>query len=179
MFLSNGVIAPWTPIPMSTSTPATIKVRNNGAVMDMAALAAIGVSDTGMRQILGASVALSEQITHRRDFLRHLQKRNLHGVKLLISDVHEGLKAARKAVFPSIPWQRCQFHLQQNVQAYVPRQELNKAFPLTSEAFLMPPRRTRQKGCSPSFWIATKNRPRAWWPGGLGGGKHPGGTGCL
>lgn len=103
------------------------KVRNNGAVVDMAVLVAIGVSDTGMRQILGTSVALSEQEAHWRDFLRRLQERNLHGIKLFISDAHEGLKAARKAVFPSIPWQRCQFHLQQNAQAYVPKQDMKKS----------------------------------------------------
>lgn len=102
------------------------KVRHNGSVVDVAVLVAIGVSETGHRQILGTSIALSEQEAHWRDFLRSLQERNLHGVRLFISDAHEGLKAARKAVFPSIPWQRCQFHLQQNAQAYVPKQEMKK-----------------------------------------------------
>jgi transposase-like protein len=102
------------------------KVRVNGSVIDMAVLVAIGVSETGQRLILGTSVALSEQEAHWRDFLRSLQERKLHGVRLFISDAHEGLKAARKAVFPSVPWQRCQFHLQQNAQAYVPKQEMRK-----------------------------------------------------
>src|SRR5690554_238390 len=102
------------------------KVRHNGSVVDVAVLVAIGVSDTGHRHILGTSIALSEQEVHWRDFLRSLQQRNLHGVKLFTSDAHEGLKAARKAVFPSIPWQRCQFHLQQNAQAYVPKQQMKK-----------------------------------------------------
>lgn len=102
------------------------KVRHNGSVVDVAVLVAIGVSETGHRQILGTSIALSEQEAHWRDFLRSLQKRNLHGVRLFVSDAHEGLKAARKAVFPSVPWQRCQFHLQQNAQAYVPKQEMKK-----------------------------------------------------
>lgn len=102
------------------------KVRNNGAVVSSAVLVAIGVSETGKRQILGTSVAISEQEAHWRDFLKQLQARGLHGVKLLISDAHEGLKAARRAVFPSVPWQRCQFHLQQNAQAYVPKQEMKK-----------------------------------------------------
>ena len=47
-------------------------------------------------------------------------------MKLVISDAHEGLKAARKAVMPSVPWQRCQFHLQQNATAYVPKQSMRK-----------------------------------------------------
>lgn len=50
----------------------------------------------------------------------------MHGVKLFISDAHEGLKAARAAVFPTVPWQRCQFHLQQNAGSYVPRQNMKK-----------------------------------------------------
>jgi transposase-like protein len=103
------------------------KVRHNGSVIDVAVLVAIGVSESGKRQIMGTSIALSEQEAHWRDFLRSLQERNLHGVRLFISDAHEGLKAARKAVFPSVPWQRCQFHLQQNAQAYVPKKEMKKA----------------------------------------------------
>lgn len=102
------------------------KVRHDGCVVDVAVLVAVGVSETGHRQILGTSIALSEQEAHWRDFLRSLQERQLHGVRLFISDAHEGLKAARKAVFPSVPWQRCQFHLQQNAQAYVPKQEMKK-----------------------------------------------------
>ena len=50
---------------------------------------------------------------------------------VFISDAHEGLKAARKDVFPSVPWQRCQFHLQQNAQAYVPKKEMKKGVAAT------------------------------------------------
>ncbi len=50
----------------------------------------------------------------------------MKGVELIISDDHSGLKAARKAVFPSVPWQRCQFHLAQNAQSYIPRISLRK-----------------------------------------------------
>ncbi len=63
---------------------------------------------------------------HWRDFLSHLKDRGLHGVKLFISDAHEGLRAACTAIFPTVPWQRCQFHLQQNAQKYVPRQKMKK-----------------------------------------------------
>lgn len=102
------------------------KVRNNGAVVGSAVLVAIGVSETGIRQILGTSVAISEQEVHWRNFLKQLQARGLHGIKLFISDAHEGIKAGLRAVFPSVPWQRCQFHLQQNAQSYVPKQEMKK-----------------------------------------------------
>jgi transposase-like protein len=97
------------------------KVRQGGRVLDCAVLIALGVGPDGKRSILGVSVALSEAEVHWRTFLGTLQKRGLHGVQLLISDDHAGLGAARTAVFPAVPWQRCQFHLQQNAQAYVPR----------------------------------------------------------
>lgn len=102
------------------------KVREGGSVIDVAVLVAIGVEESGHRQVLGTSVALSEQEVHWRTFIQGLQGRGLHGVKLFVSDAHAGLKAARTAVFPSVPWQRCQFHLQQNAQGYVPRQDLKR-----------------------------------------------------
>jgi len=97
------------------------KVRHDGHFIDCAVLIAMGVGTDGKRSILGVSVALSEAEVHWRQFLTGLQLRGLTGVELLVSDDHAGLRMARAAVFPSIPWQRCQFHLQQNAQAYVPR----------------------------------------------------------
>ena len=100
------------------------KVRQDGQVRDAAVLVAVGVDDTGKREVLGVSVALSEQEVHWRAFLQSLTQRGLHGLELIISDAHAGLQQARRAVFGSTPWQRCQFHLQQNAQAYVPRKDL-------------------------------------------------------
>jgi transposase-like protein len=100
------------------------KVRQDGHVADAAVLVAAGVDKEGRRQLLGVSVALSEQEAHWRAFLQSLVERGLSGVQLIISDAHFGLKAARQAVFGGVPWQRCQFHLQQNAGQYVPRQEL-------------------------------------------------------
>ena len=100
------------------------KVRHGGRVIDCAVLIALGIAPDGKRTILGLSVALSEAEVHWRDFLQSLQQRGLCSLQLLVSDDHAGLAAARRAVFPSLPWQRCQFHLQQNAQAYVPRLEL-------------------------------------------------------
>jgi transposase-like protein len=100
------------------------KVRQDGQIRDAAILIASGVDSTGKRQILGVSAALSEQEVHWRTFLQSLVSRGLGGVQLIISDDHSGLKAARRAVFGGIPWQRCQFHLQQNASAYVPRRDM-------------------------------------------------------
>jgi transposase-like protein len=97
------------------------KVRHGGQVRDCAVLLAIGVREDGKRSVLGVSVSLSEAEVHWRELLSSLMSRGMHGTRLVVSDDHEGLKAARKATLPSVPWQRCQFHLQQNAQAYVPR----------------------------------------------------------
>ena len=101
-------------------------VRHAGQVVDVAVLLAMGVRSDGKREILGVSSKLSEAEVHWREFLLDLKDRGLHGMKMIVSDDHAGLKAARKAVFPSVPWQRCQFHLQQNASAYVPRQSMRK-----------------------------------------------------
>lgn len=107
------------------------KVRDNHAVVSMATLIAIGVNEDGRRELLGISSKLSEAEVHWRDFFESLQKRGLSGVKLFVSDDHPGMRAARKAVFPSLKWQRCQFHMAQNAQSYAPnkmmKEELGEA----------------------------------------------------
>jgi transposase-like protein len=100
------------------------KVRDNGQIRDAAVLMALGIKESGQRQVLGVSVSLSEQEMHWRTFLRGLQQRGLTGVELITSDDHAGLQAARRDVFGSTPWQRCQFHIQQNAQSYVPRMSM-------------------------------------------------------
>jgi len=101
-----------------------LKVRHNGSVISMAILLAYGVNSEGKREILGASASLSEAEVHWREFLKSLQARGMYGVRLGISDDHPGLKNARAAVFPSVLWQRCQFHLSQNAQAYAPKKSM-------------------------------------------------------
>lgn len=103
-----------------------LKVRHGGTVIDMAILLAFGIRPDGKREILGASASLSEAEVHWRAFLESLQARGMKGVRLMISDNHSGLRAARKSVFPSLPWQRCQFHLAQNAQAYSPKQSMRE-----------------------------------------------------
>lgn len=97
------------------------KVRHGGAVVSCAVLIAVGVGEDGKRCVLGVSVSLSEAEVHWRGFMEGLQSRGLHGVVLIISDDHAGLRAAREARFPGVPWQRCQFHLQRNAAHHVPR----------------------------------------------------------
>ena len=100
------------------------QVREDGQVRHLAVLVAVAVSGQGKREILGVSVSLSEHEVHWRAFLESLKQRGLGGVQLITSDDHAGLRAARLAVFGGIPWQRCQFHLQQNAQGYVPHKDM-------------------------------------------------------
>src|ERR1044072_1936799 len=102
------------------------KVREGGLVIDEAVLTAIGVDPEGRREEIGVSVSRSEAELHWREFLHSLVGRGLSGVELITSDAHAGLGAARKAVLPSVPWQRCQFHLQQNASQYIVRVEQRK-----------------------------------------------------
>jgi transposase-like protein len=99
-------------------------VRQGGVVRDAAILIASGIKSDGKRTILGVSLSLSEAQEHWRAFLESLVVRGLHGVKMVISDDHAGLQAARKVFFTGIVWQRCLFHLQQNAQSYVPRKAM-------------------------------------------------------
>ena len=103
-----------------------VKVRQNGLVKDAAVLVASGIDEAGKRSLLGVSVSAGESEVHWRSFFESLVARGLRGVRLVTSDDHSGLGAARRAVFGGVLWQRCQFHLQQNAQAYVPKEEMKK-----------------------------------------------------
>ena len=102
------------------------KVRVDGTVRDCAVLVAIGILPDGHRSVLGVSCSLSEAEVHWRSFLENLLTRGMKGVQCIVSDQHSGLKAARKAVLPSVPWQRCQFHLMQNAMHYIPKLSMRK-----------------------------------------------------
>lgn len=86
-----------------------------------------------------------------------LKDRGLHGIKLLVSDDHAGLKAARMAVFPSVPWQRCQFHLQQNASAYVPKQEMKAQVASDIRAIFNAPDETEARRLLEMFTDRYKN----------------------
>jgi putative transposase len=102
------------------------KIRHNHSVISMATLIAIGVNEEGMREVLGISSKISEAEVHWRSFFEDLQRRGLSGVRLFISDDHSGMRAARRAVFPSVKWQRCQFHMAQNAQSYAPKKTMQE-----------------------------------------------------
>ena len=101
-------------------------MRHDHSVIDMATLVAIGVNEDGKREVLGISSKLSEAEVHWRAFFEDLLRRGLCGVKLFISDDHAGMRAARRNVFPSVKWQRCQFHMAQNAQSYAPKKDMQE-----------------------------------------------------
>jgi putative transposase len=122
------------------------KVRQDGAVCSCAVLIASGVDADGHRTILGVSVSMSEAEVHWREFLRSLKARGLHGLQMATSDDHDGLKAALKATFPGVPWQRCQVHLQRNAAGYVPKTDMRGAVAQTiREIFNAPDREEAQR----------------------------------
>jgi putative transposase len=97
-----------------------VKVRNNGRIVSVAVIVAVGVNADGRREVLGMDVGPSEAETFWTDFLRKLRRRGLRGVKLVISDAHEGIKAAVAKVL-NATWQRCRVHFMRNVLAHAGR----------------------------------------------------------
>lgn len=94
-----------------------LKVRQAGRIVSVAVTIAVGVNSDGRREVLGMAIGASEAETFWTDFLRSLARRGLRGVKLVISDAHEGIKAAASRVF-SATWQRCRVHFACNAMAH-------------------------------------------------------------
>jgi putative transposase len=97
-----------------------LKVRQAGRVVSVAITIAVGVNSDGRREVLAMAIGASEAEVFWIDFLRGLARRGLRGVKLVVSDAHEGIKAAVSRVF-SAPWQRCRVHFARNALAHAGR----------------------------------------------------------
>jgi transposase-like protein len=98
-----------------------VKAHDGASVVSKAVVIATGVTRTGDREVLGLAVGDSEDGAFWTAFLRSLRARGLAGVRLVISDAHEGLKAAIAAVFLGAAWQRCRVHFLRNVLARIPK----------------------------------------------------------
>ena len=94
-----------------------VKAREAGAIVSVAVIVAVAVNTEGQRQVIGMKVGPSEAETFWTEFLRSLMRRGLRGVKLVISDAHEGLKAAAAKVLKAT-WQRCRVHFMRNALAH-------------------------------------------------------------
>jgi putative transposase len=116
-----------------------LKQREGGRIVSVAAIIAVAVNTDGKREIVGLHIGPSEAETFWSTFLKSLVRRGLSGVKLVISDAHEGLKAAIRRVF-SASWQRCRVHWMRNALSYVPKAQQSMAAAAMRQAFIQPDR---------------------------------------
>ena len=114
------------------------KVREAGRVVSVATVVAIGVTEEGERTVLGAATGASEDHQFWTSFLRQLVKRGLKGVRLVISDAHEGLRQAIAKVLHEASWQRCRVHLMRNVLSVVPKQAQDAVAAIVRTIFAQP-----------------------------------------
>lgn len=113
-FLTRPIEGEW---PYLWLDATYVKVREAGRIVSVAATIATAVNSDGRREVLGMAVGASEAETFWTDFLRSLARRGLRGVKLVVSDAHEGLKAAVARVLHA-GWQRCRVHFMRNALAH-------------------------------------------------------------
>ena len=116
-----------------------LKQREGGRIVSVAAIIAVAANTDGRREIVGLHIGPSEAETFWSSFLKSLSRRGLGGVKLVISDAHEGLKAAIRRVFGA-GWQRCRVHWMRNALAYVPKTQQSMVAAALRQAFLQPDR---------------------------------------
>ena len=114
-----------------------LKQREGGEIRTVAVIIAVAVTTEGKREIVGLHIGPSEAETFWSAFLKSLVRRGLRGTKLVISDAHEGLKAAIRRVL-GCTWQRCRVHWMRNAQAYVPKGQQNMVSAALRQAFIQP-----------------------------------------
>ena len=107
--------------PFLTVDATYFKVRENNRVISKALMIAYGTNEQGHREILGFAAYRNESKDTWQDFLKSLKKRGLKGVIMITSDAHEGIIHAISEVFPTVPWQRCQFHFSRNIADKTPK----------------------------------------------------------
>ena len=115
-----------------------VHVREGGQVVSKAVVIATGLRADGHREVLGVDVGDSENETFWTEFLRGLVDRNLHGVRLVVSDAHAGLKAAIRRVFQGAGWQRCRVHAMRNLLAVAKHQHRTIVAALIRTIFAQP-----------------------------------------
>jgi transposase-like protein len=135
-----------------------LKVREGGRIVSVAAIIAVAVDTEGRREIVGLHLGPSEAETFWSAFLKGLVKRGLRGVKLVVSDAHEGLKAAIRRVLGAT-WQRCRVHWMRNALAHVPKGQQTMVAAALRQAFLQADQVNARQ-----VWrqVADQLRPR--WP---------------
>ena len=135
-----------------------LKVRQGGRIVSVAAIIAVAVNTEGKREIVGLHIGPSEAEVFWSDFLKDLARRGLTGVRLVISDAHEGLKAAITRVL-SATWQRCRVHFMRNALAYVPKGQNTVVAAAIRQVFLQP-----DHAAATQVWRQVADQLRARWP---------------
>jgi putative transposase len=124
------------------------KVREGGRVQSMAFVIAIGVKSTGEREVLGFDLGTSEDGSFWLTFIRSLVARGLRGVKLAISDAHEGLRAAIETTLVGATWQRCRIHVMRNVLSQVPKSSQAMVSSIVRTIFTQPTQQSAKEQLS-------------------------------
>ena len=135
-FLARPIEGDW---PYLWIDATYLKVRQNGRIVSVAVIVAVGVNGDGRREVLGMDVGPSEAETFWTTFLRKLARRGLRGVKLVVSDAHEGIKAAVAKVL-NATWQRCRVHWMRNALSYVAKTQQSMVAAALRQAFIQPDR---------------------------------------
>jgi putative transposase len=135
-----------------------LKVREGGRIVSVAAIIAVAVTTEGKREIVGLHIGPSEAEPFWSTFLRDLVRRGLKGVKLVISDAHEGLKAAITRVVGAT-WQRCRVHFMRNALAHVPKGQNTMVAAAIRQVFLQP-----DHAAATQTWRHVADQLRARWP---------------
>lgn len=138
-----------------------VKVRENGRIVSKAVLVGVGVNEEGDREILGLSVAGSEAEGSWRAFLRDLVSRGLRDVQLVISDAHEGLRAAIRATLNATTWQRCYVHFIRNVLGQVPKAAQGFAAAALRNVFHQTSEKNAREMMTKAIELLEKKYPRA------------------
>ena len=131
-----------------------VKVRQAGRIVSVAVIVAVAVNDQGRREVLGMTIGASEAETFWTEFLRALTRRGLRGVKLVISDAHEGLKAAAARVL-NATWQRCRVHFMRNLLAHAGKSGRRVVAAFVATAFAQEDAQTQWRQ------VADQLRPKA------------------
>jgi putative transposase len=138
-----------------------LKVRWGARVTSMALLAAVGVDEEGFREVLGVEVAGSEKGAAYTSLLRDLIDRGLSGVRLAVSDDHEGIKAAVAGELPGAEWQRCTVHFQRNVLSHVPSSSMSEVAEDLSAIFKVSRHKTAEALAEEFVSLYEKSYPKA------------------
>jgi transposase-like protein len=138
-----------------------LKVRQNHRIVNMALVIAIGVRETGEREILDFEMGASEEFAFWQAFLRQLVARGLKGVLLATSDAHNGLKKAVAEVFPGAAWQRCRVHFMRNILAHIPKGDKSMVAVALRTIFTQPSREAAGEQLSVVVGAMETRWPRA------------------